>query len=420
MILKNEDRSKILELFEVHKDFYEERVNSGIELYRKGYGKIKVVDKDGNPVKNVKIKINQKSHEFKFGANLFMLDELETAEKNEVYKKSFADVFNMATLPFYWNSTEPERGKTRYDKNSPELYRRPPIDRCIEFCEENGMNQAQGFDHMLQVLELNRAKAMVPNSAKDIETFEMHVKKIMESYLQSVEDYNTARESAREEFASALTSKDKTIASLQEKVAQLKADKEIAETTAANADRIADQAVKEASVAKDQAGTALKLAEEKDKTIATLADKLAVAEGKAEGYDELKKSEEAAKGRIIELQKDVENLEAGFERELKASKEEADRTLKSTQEASDRKVAELKKDHETELRELKTDMERKISDAQKDAALSCANEVAKKEREMNITIREADKENARLQAQIENLQAKIAELTAALNVKTQE
>ena len=300
----------------------------------------------------------------------------------------------------------------RIDQESADAFRK--------FCEENGMKQAQGFDHMLQVLELNRAKAMVPNSAKDIETFEMHVKKIMESYLQSVEDYNTARESAREEFASALTSKDKTIASLQEKVAQLKADKEIAETTAANADRIADQAVKEASVAKDQAGTALKLAEEKDKTIATLADKLAVAEGKAEGYDELKQSEEAAKGRIIELQKDVENLEAGFERELKASKEEADRTLKSTQEASDRKVAELKKDHETEIRELKTDMERKISDAQKDAALSCANEVAKKEREMNITIREADKENARLQAQIENLQAKIAELTAALNVKTQE
>ena len=300
----------------------------------------------------------------------------------------------------------------RIDQESADAFRK--------FCEENGMNQAQGFDHMLQVLELNRAKAMVQNSATDIETFEMHVKKIMESYLQSVEDYNTARESAREEFASALTSKDKTIASLQEKVAQIKADKEIAETTAANADRIADQAVKEASVAKDQAGTALKLAEEKDKTIATLADKLAVAEGKAEGYDELKKSEEAAKGRIIELQKDVENLEAGFERELKASKEEADRTLKSTQEASDRKVAELKKDHETEIRELKIDMERKISDAQKDAALSCANEVAKKEREMNITIREADKENARLQAQIENLQAKIAELTAALNVKTQE
>ena len=175
MILKNEDRSKILELFEVHKDFYEERVNSGIELYRKGYGKIKVVDKDGNPVKNVKIKINQKSHEFKFGANLFMLDELETPEKNEVYKKSFADVFNMATLPFYWNSTEPERGKTRYGKNSTELYRRPPIDRCIEFCEENGIEPRehalayeQFFPDWLSDLPLSTVKAEFERRCREI------------------------------------------------------------------------------------------------------------------------------------------------------------------------------------------------------------------------------------------------------------
>lgn len=91
-------------------------------------------------------------------------------------------------------------------------------DAFRKFCEENGMNQAQGFDHMMQVMELNRAKTVAPNSAKDIETFEMYMKKVMESYLKSVEDYNTARESAMEEFSSALTSKDKTIASLQEKM----------------------------------------------------------------------------------------------------------------------------------------------------------------------------------------------------------
>lgn len=70
-------------------------------------------------------------------------------------------------------------------------------------------------------------------------------------------------------------------------------------------------------------------------------------------------------------------------------------------------MAELKKDHETEIRELKTDMERKISDAQKDAALSCANEVAKKEREMNITIREAGQRKCSPAAQIENLRLKL-------------
>lgn len=287
-------------------------------------------------------------------------------------------------------------------------------DAFRKFCEENGMNQAQGFDHMMQVMELNRAKAMVPNSAKDIESFEMYMKKIMEAYLKSVEDYNTARESAMEEFSSALTSKDKIIASLQERNAQLQEDKKVAEQTATSASQAANQAVKEASVAKTQAETASKLADEKDKTIANLADKLSVAEEKAAGYDELKKSEETARGKIIELQKDMERLEAESDRKLKVSQEAADRTLKATQEASNRELAELKKDHETEIRELKTDMERKISDAQKDAALSCVNEVAKKEREMNALIRESDKENARLQVQLESLQDKIAELTAAL------
>ena len=130
------NRRQVLELFESQKDFLEEKVQTGIEMHRKGYGEIVLKDKEGNVVSDARIKLVQKNHEFKFGANLFMLDEMETAEKNELYKKYFADVFNMATLPFYWDATEPEPGKTRYDKNSPKIYRRPPIDLCIEFCEK--------------------------------------------------------------------------------------------------------------------------------------------------------------------------------------------------------------------------------------------------------------------------------------------
>ncbi len=133
------DRKKVLELFEENKDYFEDRVKNGIEQNRKGYAKITVIDKDKNPLKGVKISIKQKTHEFKYGANLFMLDEFETQEKNELYKKYFADTFNMATLPFYWDATEPEKGKTRYAKDSERLYRRPPIDLCIEFCRENGI-----------------------------------------------------------------------------------------------------------------------------------------------------------------------------------------------------------------------------------------------------------------------------------------
>ena len=143
-------RANVLELFEAQKDFMEERIQHGIETYRKGRAVITVKDSQGQPVKNAKIKITQTDHEFKFGANLFMLDELETEEKNETYKRVFADTFNMATLPFYWDATEPEPGQLRYAKDSPKLYRRPPIDLCMEFCKKHGIEpreHALAYEH---------------------------------------------------------------------------------------------------------------------------------------------------------------------------------------------------------------------------------------------------------------------------------
>ena len=92
---------------------------------------------------------------------------------------------------------------------------------------------------------------------------------------------------------------------------------------------------------------------------------------------------------------------------------ESAKKLEDAQKESDRVLAELKKDHETEIRELKADMERKISDTQKDAALTQEKAVAEKEREMNVLLREADKENAKLQVKLEALQARINELTAS-------
>ena len=129
----------LLELFHEKREETEKRIADGIEKYRKGDLEILIKDKDGAPIKGARLTLSQKNHEFKFGANLFMLDEMESTEKNEKYKKAFAETFNIATLPFYWNATEPERGRLRYEKNSPPMYRRPPIDLCMEFCEQNGI-----------------------------------------------------------------------------------------------------------------------------------------------------------------------------------------------------------------------------------------------------------------------------------------
>ena len=113
------DRRKVLEFFEAQKEETQRKVAEGIEKYRKGDMRITVVDANGRVIPDAKVSIKQKNHAFRFGANIFLLDELESEEKNEAYKKRFAEVFNMATLPFYWRDLEPERGAPRYDKDQP-------------------------------------------------------------------------------------------------------------------------------------------------------------------------------------------------------------------------------------------------------------------------------------------------------------
>lgn len=169
------ERRKILDLFEEQRELVNSRVREGIEKHRKGDAGIKLVDQSGAPVTDATIKLVQKNHEFRFGANIFMLDEMESDEKNEKYKQYFADVFNMATLPFYWDAVEPERGQTRYTKNSPKRYRRPSIDLCLEFCQkhgieprEHGLAYAQFFPKWLYDADVDEIKKALVKRYEEI------------------------------------------------------------------------------------------------------------------------------------------------------------------------------------------------------------------------------------------------------------
>ena len=116
----------------------QEYIRNGIEEHRKGTLKVQVVS-GGKKVAGAKVSVQLKRHKFKFGANIFMLDEFENEQKNSEYKALFSNVFNLAVLPFYWSAVEPEKGKYRYDADSVRTYRRPAIDKCIAFCEQNGI-----------------------------------------------------------------------------------------------------------------------------------------------------------------------------------------------------------------------------------------------------------------------------------------
>ncbi|OXT09575.1 1,4-beta-xylanase [Thermoanaerobacterium thermosaccharolyticum] len=86
--------------------------------HRKGIAKIKLVKKDGSPIKDAEVAVSQVKHKFLFGCGAF--DSLPLAngelkendkEKIEDRFEKFFDLFNYATIPFYWGRFEPEKGK---------------------------------------------------------------------------------------------------------------------------------------------------------------------------------------------------------------------------------------------------------------------------------------------------------------------
>ncbi len=134
-----EKRSLYMRKYNENKAEIDARINDGIEKYRKGDKTLFFKDSEGRPLAEKKVSITQKTHEFKYGANIFMLDEFEKAEDNAEYRSVFKEYFNFATVPFYWNTLEPEEGKLRFEKDSPKIYRRPAPELCMEYCEQNGI-----------------------------------------------------------------------------------------------------------------------------------------------------------------------------------------------------------------------------------------------------------------------------------------
>lgn len=86
--------------------------------HRKDQVKIRFLQEDGTPIANTAVGYEQKAHEFLFGCGAFETvnitspaDEASKAFYEERMEK-WLQIFNFATLPFYWQRFEPEKGIT--------------------------------------------------------------------------------------------------------------------------------------------------------------------------------------------------------------------------------------------------------------------------------------------------------------------
>ncbi len=289
----------------------------------------------------------------------------------------------------------------------------------LERLAQPGEKQGDVLGRIFDIVEKQEDGETMRQSGIDVQALDSSLANIRTMFLAVATGKEQIIAEKDGKIAETKALKDKMEKDLRDKLEAAEAEKKAAAEQAEAAAKAAAQAIKDAQAAKEQAETANRLVSEKDRTIATLADKLSAAEAKIKGYDDLMQKEAAAQEQIREIHRTMEASKADHERAIAEAGREraeaekaAERELSAEKEASKRALAAAEKDHSAAIRELQAQMERKISDAEKDAALAMANAVAEKEREFATQLRAADKDNARLQARIEILEE---QLQAAVN-----
>jgi endo-1,4-beta-xylanase len=131
-------------------DEVQQRIDRDIETHRKA----DAVFTPPGMRPGAEVKVEQLSHDFIFGAHIFNFNQLGSDECNRRHQALFGDLFNSATIPFYWKKFEMEEGHPRFaaeyqdsaeywnqvsdPKNEPH-WRRPATDPVVDFCESKGI-----------------------------------------------------------------------------------------------------------------------------------------------------------------------------------------------------------------------------------------------------------------------------------------
>ena len=107
-----QDRSLMSEAYwKIWNDAEQARIDSDIEKNRKADGAFEIDAPDGEAVR-----VEQLTHDFRFGAHIFNFNQLGKKEYNDAYKSSYGagGLFNQATVSFYWIDHEPTPGAFRF------------------------------------------------------------------------------------------------------------------------------------------------------------------------------------------------------------------------------------------------------------------------------------------------------------------
>lgn len=209
-----------------------------------------------------------------------------------------------------------------------------------QYCEENKLTAAQGFDYMLEVLALDKARTAIQSRETEISNFEQHAKAIISAYLHSLELNENAEQRIREQFATQLETQAVTISEYQSQIKDLRAE---IESVLSNEQTIQESLIEmqkdlnTAEETKDSlVSTVAELKEtnsrqiaDKDSIISMLSSKLTEAEAKASEYDTLKEQINALQGELTKAEQTIRDNAKDAEIALERAVREAERKMET-------------------------------------------------------------------------------------------
>ena len=180
------------------------RIDADIEKNRKADA---VVELPASAA-GAEVKVEQITHKFRFGSNMFVFGQLRTPELNDAYKSLYGDLWNSGTVAFYWKTLEFEPGKVRFEGNqydTPEYWanskdpkqerhwRRPPTDRCVDYLNSKGL-YVHGHA-MIYGMRRWGHPDWAPEDRKELEKlFEEHIKLLCQRYGDRVQEWDVVNE----------------------------------------------------------------------------------------------------------------------------------------------------------------------------------------------------------------------------------
>lgn len=189
------------------------QANERIEKHRKADAVV-----DGLPV-GVEVQVRQQTHAFKFGAHIFNFDQLGRDDWNETYRATFTNLFNAATVAYFWKYYEPVQGEFRHaagprdssafwksvsnltakQKHEKYIeYRRPAPDPVLDFCAANGVD-AHGHAMIYRIAQPDWVTNVAPTHAGQIDIYRRHIRELAAHVGTRVSQWDVVNESVRRE-----------------------------------------------------------------------------------------------------------------------------------------------------------------------------------------------------------------------------